>query len=133
MYKPFHWLALLLALGISATVQAGDLYVICHSDVQLTSADVRDMFLGEKQFAGSVKLQPVDNSAMQSAFLEKALKMDAGKYATAWTKKSFRDGATPPPLKGSDAEALEYVKRISGACSYVGTAPGPDVVVVGRF
>jgi len=88
------------------------------------------MFLGEKQFAGSVMLQPADNNAAQPVFLEKILNMGADKYATAWTKKSFRDGLNPPPVKGTDAEAVDYVRRTSGACSYVSTLPGPGVVLI---
>jgi hypothetical protein len=122
--------ALLAACGAS---RAADVYVICHSGVSLTSADVREVFLGEKQFAGAVKLQPADNSVLQAVFLDKVLKMDAGKYSTSWTKKSFREGINPPPVKGSDAEALAYVKQTNGACSYVGAQPGGDVVTVGKF
>jgi len=76
---------------------------------------------------------PVDNSSAQSVFLDKVLKMNAAKYSTTWTKKSFRDGINPPLLTGSDAEALAYVKRTPGACSYVTTATPPDVVVVARL
>jgi len=107
--------------------------VICNSRVTLTAADVRDVFMGEKQFAGAVKLMPADNGAAQGAFLSKVLKMDAGKYSVAWTKKSFRDGANPPPVKASDAEALEYVKRTPGGCSYVGTQPPAGVITVETY
>jgi len=88
-------LAVLLCTAC-AVAHAADLYVICNSRVQLTAGDVRDLFLGEKQFAGALKLVPVDNSAAQIVFLEKLLKMNAAKYSTTWTKKSFRDGINPP-------------------------------------
>jgi hypothetical protein len=121
---------LLLLLCLSGAAHAGDLFVICHPGVKLQLGDVRDLFLGEKQFAGPVTLQPADNNAAQPAFLDKVLMMGAGKYATAWTKKSFRDGLNPPPVKGTDAEALDYVRRTVGACSYMSTAPGPGVVLI---
>ena len=123
-------LSILLLLASSGAADAADLYVICHPGVKLLATDVRDMFLGEKQFAGSVMLQPADNNAAQPVFLEKILNMGADKYATAWTKKSFRDGLNPPPVKGTDAEAVDYVRRTSGACSYVSTLPGPGVVLI---
>ncbi len=123
-------LSTLLLLAFSGAASAADLYVICHPGVKLLATDVRDMFLGEKQFAGSVMLQPADNNAAQPVFLEKILNMGADKYATAWTKKSFRDGLNPPPVKGTDAEAVDYVRRTSGACSYVSTLPGPGVVLI---
>jgi hypothetical protein len=125
-------LAALLCVGC-AVASAADLYVICNSRVPLTAGEVRDLFLGEKQFAGAVKLVPVDNSAAQIVFLEKILKMNAAKYSTTWTKKSFRDGINPPLVTGSDAEALAYVRRTLGACSYVATPTPADVVVIFRL
>ena len=130
MKTPLRILGLLLLCCLGSGARAGGLYVICHPGVKLQPGDVRDMFLGEKQFAGSVTLQPADNNAAQPAFLDKVLMMGAGKYATAWTKKSFRDGLNPPPVKGTDAEALDYVRRTSGACSYMSSAPGPGVVLI---
>jgi hypothetical protein len=121
---------LLLQIGLSGAAVAADLFVICHPGVKLQPAEVRDMFLGEKQFSGSLILQPADNNAAQPAFLDKVLKMGADKYSTAWTKKSFRDGLNPPPVKGTDAEALDYVRRTVGACSYTSTAPGNGVVLI---
>ena len=116
-----------------ATARAADLYIICNSVVSLTASDVHDMFLGEKQFAGALKLVPVDNLAAQAIFLDKILKMNAAKYATTWTKKSFRDGVNPPLVAGGDIEALTYVRRTPGACSYVTMPVSPDVVVVARL
>ena len=123
--------AALLCAGC-ALARAADLYVICNTHVSLSAADVRDLFLGEKQFAGTVKLIPIDNGAAQTIFLDKVLKMNMAKYSTTWTKKSFRDGLNPPLVAGSDAEALAFVKRTPGACSYVTTPVGADVVVVAK-
>lgn len=131
--------ALLLVAAVScASSSVADpsqqgLYVICHPSVSIMASDLRDIFLGEKQFAGAVKLAPADNSAAREAFLQKVLRMDVARYLTAWTKKSFRDGVNPPTLSRSDAEALEYVRRAPGRCSYVTTAPGPGVQVVATF
>jgi len=125
-------LAALLLCGASQAY-AGDVFVICNPGVSLQAGDVRDVFLGEKGFAGSVKLAPADNSATQASFLEKALKLDAAKYSGIWTKKSFRDGANPPQVKSSDAEAIAYVKQTPGGCSYTSTAPGAGVVVIAKL
>jgi hypothetical protein len=112
---------------------AGDLFVICNAGVTLQAGDVKDVFIGEKGFAGAVKLVPADNSAAQAAFFEKVLKLDAAKYAGIWTKKSFRDGSSPPAVKASDAEAAAYVKQTPGACSYVGSAPPAGVTTVAKY
>lgn len=132
-FEPIALFAILAILGVAPLANAGDVYVICASGVTITMAEARDVFLGEKPFAGSVKLVPADNSAAQADFLDKVMKMDLGKYQTAWTKKSFRDGATAPPVKSSDGEAAEFVKHTPGGCSYTGSAPPAGVTVVGKL
>jgi hypothetical protein len=126
-------LAILFVVGWTPFAHAGDIYVVCSSGITLTMADIRDVFLGEKQFAGPVKLMPVDNSAAQADFLSKAMKMDAAKYTTAWTKKSFRDGSTPPAVKGADGEVVEYLKHTPGGCGYLGSAPPPGLTLIGKL
>jgi hypothetical protein len=121
-----------LVLTLSGAAVAADLVVISNSGVKLAVADVRDVFLGEKQFADSVKLVPVDNSALQADFLAKAVKMEAGRYSTAWTKKAFRDGIAAPAVKSGDAEVIEFVKRTPGAVGYVSSNPG-GANIVGAF
>jgi len=117
---------------LASGASAGDLYVITNSGTTVSPTDVREIFLGEKQIVGSTKLVPVDNAAAQDQFLTKVLKMQATKYTASWTKKSFRDGVTAPPVKGSDAETIEFVKQNPGAVGYVGTSPA-GVNVVGKF
>jgi hypothetical protein len=119
-----------LAAVICAPAAADSLVVITHPSVTLAADDVRDVFLGEKQLAGNVKLVPVDNAAAQAAFLAEVVKLDAAKYSTTWTKKSFRDGLNPPPVKATDAEVTDFVKRTPGAVGYVTVAPAGGVNVV---
>jgi hypothetical protein len=126
-------LAALAFASASVADSTEGLYVICHPSVSVTASDLRDIFLGEKQFAGAVRLAPADNSAARDTFLQRVLRMDVARYLTAWTKKSFRDGVNPPTMSRSDAEALEYVRRAPGRCSYITTAPGPGVLVVATF
>jgi hypothetical protein len=127
------WLlgAALTALALRAA--AGDVYVVCNLGVSLQPNEIRDVFVGEKSFAGTARLAPADNSAAQAAFLEKVMKLDARKYSTLWTKKSFRDGANPPPVRATDAEAIAYVKATLGGCSYVLRAPSSGVSIVAKF
>lgn len=130
----FQQVALLVSLALfSLKASAADIIVICHPSVSLKAEEVRDVYFGDKAFAGSVKLAPADNSAVQAAFLEKVMRLDAKKYAGVWIKKSFRDGSTPPPVRTNDAETISYVKQTPGACSYVGSPPGDGVVVVAKF
>ncbi len=127
------WLLGAALTALSLRAAASDVYVVCNAGVSLQASDIRDVFVGEKSFAGTARLAPADNSAAQAAFLEKVMKLDARKYATLWTKKSFRDGANPPPLRATDAEAIAYVRATPGGCSYVLRAPAEGVTVVAKF
>lgn len=125
-----------LALALLAWLAMGsafaEVFVIAHSSVQISTGDIREVFLGDKQFAGSVKIIPVDNGAAQDQFLSKVLSMEGAKYNSAWTKKSFREGLNPPAVKSGDAEVLDYVKKTPGAVGYVTTTPS-GVTVVQKF
>ncbi len=123
----------LLALAVAALalapcgVQAGE--VIANVGVMLSADEIRDVFLGERQFVGSLKLVPVDNSSLHNEFLSKVLQSDVRKYAARWTRKSFRDGLAPPAVKGSDAEVIAFVRSTPGAVGYVSiSAPGIKVL-----
>lgn len=125
-------IAALLSAGSAAAVPA-DLYVVCNPNVNLRADDVRDVYIGEKSFAGSARLVPADNASAQAAFLEKVVKVSIERYTSLWTKKSFRDGANPPAVKVNDAEAIAYVRATPGACSYVQSVPPGGVSVVARY
>ncbi|MCG2583680.1 hypothetical protein [Massilia sp. TS11] len=134
MTFPFQKLSVgLIALGLSLSAWAGELYVITHPGVKVEAADVRDIFLGDKQIAGGTKLVPLDNAAAQKDFLAKVMSLDAGKYGTIWAKKGFREGLNPPPLKGGDADVLNAVKSTPGAVGYVTAKPAGGVNVVQKY
>jgi ABC-type phosphate transport system substrate-binding protein len=117
---------------VCANAFAGDVFVIANAGVTLSPDDIRDVFLGDKQLAGSVKLVPMDNSAAQADFLSKVVKVDAAKYTTIWAKKGFRDGINPPPVRSSDAEVVSAVKSTPGAVGYVSKAPS-DAKVIQKY
>jgi ABC-type phosphate transport system substrate-binding protein len=113
----------------SQFANAAGVVVIANPDVSVSADEVRDIFLGEKQFAGNTKLVVIDNAPMQASFLSQVMHMDAAKYNGIWTKKSFRDGLTPPAVKSGDAEVIEFVKRTSGAIGYASSAPAGVKVI----
>lgn len=119
----------LMIFLFAACAAAADIYVISNQGLSITPDEVKDVFLGEKQFSGSARLVPVDNASVQEAALPKILKMDAAKYNTYWTKKSFRDGVQPPPVKNSDAEVIAFVKNTPGGVGYVKSSPAGVKVV----
>lgn len=115
--------AAILLLLVAQGANAENIVVISNSGIAVSADEIRDIFLGEKQFAGNTKLVVIDNAALQSDFLSKVMHMDAAKYNGIWTKKSFRDGLTPPAVKSGDAEVIEYIKRTPGAIGYASTKP----------
>lgn len=115
-----------LTLGCLAwplAASSADLYVIAHTAMALSEEELRDVFVGELQIAGGVRLVPLDNASLQKDFVEKALKMDAPTYNILWTKKGFREGLNPPPVKSGDAEVIATIKATPGAVGYVSRVP----------
>jgi ABC-type phosphate transport system substrate-binding protein len=129
MKKILLFLSAAALLPLSA---AADLYIIANPALKLTPDEAKEVFLGEKQLAGSVKLLPLDNASAQAEFLERVYKMDVGKYNTLWAKKGFRDGLNPPAVKGTDVEVIATVKATPGAVGYVSTPP-TGVTVIQKF
>lgn len=131
------WLANLSACAILSltavpALALADVYVIANSATAVTEADIRDIFLGDKQLAGGTKLVPVDNAPAQDEFLSKALKMESAKYNSTWTKKSFREGLNPPSVRSGDLEVIDFVKKTPGAVGYVKSSPS-GVKVLQKF
>lgn len=114
----------LFALGCFAMPsQAKDLFVIAHPSVNMTAEEIQDVFIGDKQFAGSQKLALIDNASAQGDFLSKVVKIESKRYNALWVKKSFRDGLAIPAVKGGDAEVIAFVKNNPGAIGYVSVVP----------
>jgi len=126
--------ALLLGLAIGApSVSLADIYIVASADLTLSADDVKNVFIGEKQLAGSTKIVPLDNVAAKAEFLDKVVKLDAGKYDSLWAKKSFRDGINPPTSKGSDADVIAAVKAGAGVVGYLSSAPPAGVKVLEKL
>jgi hypothetical protein len=115
--------AFLISLFAAQAAQA-DGYVVGHVTVNVAPEEVREIYLGNKQFADSLRLAPVHNGAVQGEFLYSVIRMDPDRYSALWTKKSFREGGMPPPTLLGDAEVLDFVRRTPGAIGYVGADPG---------
>jgi hypothetical protein len=127
------WLFALEAFGAGA-VSAADIYIVTNSDMKLSAGDIREIFLGDREFNGTVRLVPVDNQAVQAEFTSKVLAMAVDRYSTLWTKRAFRDAINPPVQKLTDLEVLEFVRKTHGAIGYVSSAPhDKGVVVVAKF
>ncbi len=104
---------LMMINGASAAV-----VFICNPGTSLSEADVKAALQGEK---ASVK--PCDNAGLKNEMLDSVLKITDKRYASQWQIKSFRDGMTIPPTKGSDADVIDYVKNTPGGMGYVSSKP----------
>lgn len=120
----------ILAMGCHGSISAGEM--IAHPSVTLSADEVKELYFGDKQLAGNLKLVPIDNAAQQADFLAKVLQTDATKYAARWTKKAFREGLAAPATKGSDAETVAFVKITPGAVAYV-AGPSNGVKVLLKY
>ena len=125
-------LATLLLCALSEAT-AADIFVIAHPDTKVAVEAIRDVYIGEKQFAGELKIIPIDNASAQSDFLSKVLKLDQTRYANLWVKKSFREALNPPAVRNSDKEIVDFVRKTPGAISYVSSSPPPGIVVVQKY
>lgn len=130
--KKVVYTCLLFSCMATLPAAAGDVYVIVNNALALTVDEARDVFLADKQVSGGIKLTPIDNASAQKDFLEKVIKLDAAKYSGIWTKKGFRDGVNPPPVKNSDSEVVAFVKATPGALGYV-TSPPTGVKVLQKY
>lgn len=118
-------------LVLTGAVRAGE--VIAHPSVRLDTADVRDVYLGERQLSGDLRLVPVDNLGAQEEFLAAILQTNLRSYQARWTRKTFREGVRAPLVKGSDAEVSSYVRATPGAIGYISGSAGAGVIVLARF
>jgi len=123
-------LAVLSLILAQAPAQAQ--VVIAHPSVELTADQVRDLFLGEMQFSGKLRLVPVDNRELQPEFLSRVLQTDERKYTARWTRKTYREGVAAPEVRPGDAEVAAFVRRTPGAVGYV-ASPTPGVKVLQAF
>lgn len=126
MFRTLAAVAGLLAGGAAHA----ELYIVANPSTPISAGDIRDIFIGNKQFAGGTKLVPIDNGPVQEVFLATTLKMEASRYNTIWTKKSFREGLMPPTVKSGDTDVLEFVRKTPGAIGYVSVPPPTSVTIV---
>src|SRR5258706_12785172 len=93
---PAILLAALLSLGCGSAFGA-DIYVIAGPDVRLSAEDVRELYLGDKEFSGEIRLVPVGKKAGPSQVLVKGLGKNPPRYTNFWGENALPATRTPPP------------------------------------
>lgn len=120
-------------LVVASLPTHADVFAIANPGTQVAPGEIKDVFTGEKQVAGSIKLIPVDNASAQEAFLSHALKMESARYKSIWQKKSFREGLVAPAVKSGDTEVLDFVRKTPGAVGYVGGSEPTGVTIIQKY
>lgn len=116
---------------VLGAAQAGE--VIAHPSVTLSANDIRDVYLGEKEFDGRLRIAPVDNAAAQEEFLAAVLQTNHRNYVARWARKTYREGLRAPPVMGGDAEVQRFVRSTPGAVGYLSGSAGAGVLVLHHY
>ena len=109
--------------------------VIVHPDVrgtQIPRAIPSSLFLRDVvRWGDGLMVRPVDQSlrsSLREVFTRTVLTVPVDGVPRFWQVKIMR-GISPPPVKPSDAEVIEYVAKTRGAIGYVSIdAPVPTSV-----
>ncbi|HEX3703790.1 MAG TPA: hypothetical protein VHU82_10685 [Vicinamibacterales bacterium] len=130
---------LLVAVSAAAQTKTGDLAIVVHPDTpvtQLTFAELRQVFLGERQYWNPatpvVLLIRAPTSAERDAVLNVIYQMHEPQFKQYWIAKIFRAEMTSPPkLVYSNESANQLVAAIPGAIAFMAAGdvkPGLKVI-----
>lgn len=129
-------LALLLTLIAGAVCclgQAGDVAIVVRKDVpidNLSMADVRKLFMGERQFWNSslrvTLLVRAPTSRERDVVLKKIYQMTEAQFRQYWISRVFRaETATGPKIVYSNEMTMELVNGIPGAVAFLDASRVP--------
>ena len=125
-------LCLVLVAALSAPA-AADVQVIANRDIaasELSAADLKDIFLGNKAAIGGTAVEPVfeESGAAHQAFLRIYLGKSESALRNHFKTLVFTGKGAQPKAFGSDAEVVRYVTRTKGAIGYVSSGADVDGV-----
>jgi hypothetical protein len=103
---------------------AEDFIIIVNRDGPLKDADMgslREVYLGEKKFAGDTKLRPINftEGPLKEAFLKTVVNMSLREYKHHHIAKVFQEGSSMPTTMGSPVDIIEFVSKEKGAVAYL--------------
>ena len=128
MRRRFLLAFVLLAVPAAAAVEdVIDVAIVVKPEVpvdNLSMADVRKVFMGERQYWNSgmrvTLLVRAPVARERSIVLDKLYEMTEAQYRQYWISKVFRaDAATGPKIVYTNDMAVELVKAIPGAVAFV--------------
>ena len=130
--------ALLVALATPADSQQAEFRVIVNAanpTTRLTSDQVTQFFLSrDARWAHGPRVAIVDQSTrspIRAVFTRKIMGKDVESVVNHWKQRMVMAREAPPPVKGSDADVIQYVAKNEAAIGYVSsTAAVPATVRV---
>ena len=95
---------------------AGEIAVIVNASgplVNVSEADIADIYLGEKRFQDGIKIAPLlyPEGIVKEVFLREAVRMTQKEYKLYWTKKIFQAGIPIPKRSASPADIVKIVRE----------------------
>ena len=121
--------ALSLALVPVAAVASGETrgYVVVVNEsnpkASIATADLARVFMKTvKRWDDGRPVEPIDQafeSQVRVAFCRAVLRKTVGQLQDHWLRETFSGREVPPPVRGSDAAVLEFVRANPGAIGYV--------------
>ncbi len=125
LVMPALALALLSANSLSSADASAFLVVV--NDANPTSvatvADVARMFMKTaRRWENGVPVEPVDQAleaVVRAQFSREVLSKTPGQLQEHWLRETFSGREIPPPIRGSDAAVVDYVRAKPGAIGYV--------------
>jgi hypothetical protein len=109
----------------AADVPPGTLVVVVGQATgvtDLTTGDLRRMYLGESVSSGATTLVPFNaspNSAERNAFEKLALGMSSDELGRFWVDRKIRGQSDPPRALPSPAYVVKVVAKFPAALSYI--------------
>lgn len=131
--------ALALASGITprAAAQGEAVRIVVNESNPTTSiskAQVSRLFLKKvTTWDHGAPVAPVDqgdSASVREAFSAQFHGKSVAEVKAYWQRMIFSGRSTPPPIKGSDREVIEFVRGNSGAIGYVSAGAGVSGVKV---
>jgi ABC-type phosphate transport system substrate-binding protein len=122
-------MALILTAGVAASLAwasatAPKLAVIVKVDGALTnlaSKDIKAIYLGDKSYQGSDKIEPLVNGqdSLSDLFIKKVLNKTKAQYTKIWNGKAFIDGLSAPPVLPASEDVIREVQKNENAIGFV--------------
>jgi ABC-type phosphate transport system substrate-binding protein len=116
------FLGLASSFGMAAKTQAVVVVVKSGGALEdLTLKDIQAIYMGEKLFQGSSKIEPLMNGdeGLAEVFFGKILGKTRNQYKKVWKSKAFVDAVEAPAVLPSSEDVLRAVDKDDDAIGFV--------------